>query len=103
MSVNKGQIHIKDSTLKQIIVDPMNDCLYLQFNYEKVSKTLEHSDYVFMDFDASGDIVGVELIGVKNAHGDLKNIFYELSKDYNRPDLKKVPSELKRDLRAITA
>lgn len=94
--------HIKtDKKIKQITIDPQYGCLYVQFSSEKVAKTVEHSPFVNIDLDKSGGLVGIEFVGVKRAGGNFKQVFIELAKIYNRPELKEIPSELKQDLSLV--
>ncbi len=100
MSQHRG--HIKtDKKIQQITIDPQFGCLYLQFSGEKVVKTIEHSPAVNIDLDKSGGLVGIEFVGVKRAGGDFKQIFIELAKVYNRPELREIPSELKQVLSIV--
>lgn len=98
MKNHKGMIKVGGGMIKYISFDPMYGCLYLKFSDEPVSRTHEHSDYVNIDFDRKGEIRGIEFIFVRRAFGDMKNVFVELAKTYNRPRLEKVPAELKKDL-----
>ena len=94
--------HIKvDRKIQQITIDPQYGCLYVQFSSEKIAKTVEHSPSVNIDLDKEGGIVGIEFVGVKKAGGNFKQLFVELAKVYNRPELKKIPSELKHDLAIV--
>lgn len=102
MKNHKGIIKVEGKMIKYISFDPTYGCLYLKFSDEPVVRTHDHSDYINIDFDQKGEIRGIEFIFVKRAFGDMKNVFIELAKTYNRPQLKKVPSELKEDL-AFTA
>ena len=100
MTQHRG--HIKtDKKIQQITIDPQYGCLYLQFSGEKVTKTVEHSPSVNIDLDKNGALVGIEFVGVKQAGGNFKQVFIELAKVYNRPDLKEIPSELKQDLSIV--
>ena len=87
--------------IKYISFDPMYGCLYLKFSDEAVARTHEHSDCVNIDFDKNNELVGIEFVGVKKAAGNLKQIFIELAKTYNKPELEKIPSELKKDLHFV--
>lgn len=89
---------VKGKTIKEIRLDVDFGCLYLLFSYNKVSKTVEHSPSINIDFDNKNELVGLEFIGVKKAGGNFRRIFVELAKTYNKPELAKVPSELKKDL-----
>ena len=100
MTQHRG--HIKtDKKIQQITIDPQYGCLYLQVSSEKVAKTVEHSPSVNIDLDKKGALVGIEFVGVKQAGGSFKQVFIELAKVYNRPELKEVPSELKQDLSIV--
>ena len=68
---------------------------------EKIAKTVEHTDFINIDLDKNGQLVGIEFVGVKKIKTGLRKIFVELAKIYNRPELKKIPSELKRDLAVV--
>lgn len=98
MKNHKQIIKVDGKIIKYISFEPTYGCLYLKFSDEPVARTHEHSDYVNIDFDNKGEIRGIEVIFVKRAFGDMKNVFIELAKTYNRPQLEKVLSELKKDL-----
>ena len=100
MTQHRGQIKI-DKKIQQITIDPQYGCLYVQFSGEQIVKTVEHSPAVNIDLDKKGDIVGIEFVGVKKAGGNFKQVFVELAKVYNRPELKKIPAELKHDLAIV--
>ena len=98
---HKGMIKVEGHVLQQISIDPQGGCLYLQFSNEKVSKTLEHTDYINIDLDKKGSLVGIEFVGVKKIKHGLKHIFIELAKKYKMPELRGVATELRRDLAVI--
>ncbi len=100
-TLRKGVIKVKGQVLQQISIDPVGGCLYLQFNNEKVTKTLEHTDFINLDLDKNEKLVGIEFVGVKKVRHGLKQIFIELAKIYKRPELRNIPAELKRDLALI--
>ena len=100
MAHHRGQIKV-DRKIQQITIDPQYGCLYVQFSSEKIAKTVEHSPSVNIDLDKEGIIVGIEFVGVKKAGGNFKQVFVELAKVYNRPELRKVPAELKQDLAIV--
>ena len=100
-TLRKGIIKIKDKALQQISIDPQFGCLYLQFSGEKIAKTVEHTDFINIDLDKKGHLVGIEFVGVKKIRHSFKHIFLELAKIYNRPELKRIPSELKHDLALV--
>lgn len=98
---HKGQIRVAGKTIKEIRFDVDYGCLYLLFSHNEIVKTKEHSPSINIDFDKTGELVGIEFVGVKKVAGNLKQIFIELAKIYNKPELKKVPSELKEDLHFV--
>lgn len=97
MTHHRGQIKV-DKKIQQITIDPQYGCIYLQFSGEKIAKTAQHSPAVNIDLDKTGGLVGIEFVGVKKAGGNFKQVFVELAKVYNRPELRKIPTELKQDL-----
>ena len=100
-ALHRGVIKIKNRSLQQINIDPQFGCLYLQFSNEKIAKTVEHTDFINIDLDKVGQLVGIEFVGVKKIKRGLKHIFIDLAKIYNRPELKGIPAELKRDLAVV--
>ena len=101
MKNHKGQIKVTGKTIKEIRFDVDFGCLYLLFSHNEIARTKEHSSNVNLDFDINGELVGIEFVGVKRAAGNLKRIFVELARTYNKPELEKIPSELKEDLQFI--
>jgi uncharacterized protein YuzE len=102
MTIRKGMINIKGQVLQQINIDPLGGCLYLQFSNEKVARTQEHTDFINLDLDKKGELVGIEFVGVKKFKAGLKQCFIELAKKYKRPELRQVPIELKKDLALLS-
>ena len=100
-TLRKGIIKVKGHMLQHISIDPLYHCLYLQFSGGKIAKTVEHTDFINIDLDKNGQLVGIEFVGVKKIKHGMKHIFLELAKVYNRPELKQIPSELKRDLAVV--
>ena len=50
---------------KQLNIDPQGGCFYFPFNKKKIAKTLEYTDFINLDLDKKGSLVGIEFIGVK--------------------------------------
>ncbi len=86
---------MKRYPLKQISIDPQHHGLYLQFSGEKITKTIEHTDFISIDLDKKGRLVGIEFVGVKKIQHGMKHIFLELAKAYNLPELKRISLRLK--------
>ena len=99
--LHRGVIKIKNHSLQQISIDPQFGCLYLQFSQEKITKTVQHTDFINIDLDKKGSLVGIEFVGVKKIKRNMRRIFIELARVYNRPELKSIPKELKRDLAVV--
>ena len=95
MHHHKGIINVKDKLLQQISFDPQFGCLYLQFSGNKITKSREYTDFITIDFDKSGHLVGIEFVGVKRVLPRMNRIFIELAQVYNRPELRRVPEEIK--------
>ena len=98
MTIQKGMIKVKDQVVQQISIDPIGGCLYIQFSNEKITKTLEHTDFINIDLNEKGKLVGIEFVGVKKVKRNFHNIFIELAKIYKQPNLRNIPAELKKDL-----
>ena len=103
MHQHRGVINVKDKVLQQISFDPLFGCLYLQFSGNKIRKSREYTDFITIDFDDKGHLAGIEFVGVKRVLPRMNKIFIELAHVYNRPDLKKVPREIKEFKRKIAA
>ncbi len=52
-------------------IDPQGGCLYLQFSSEKVAETQEHTDFINIDLDKKGGLVGIEFVGFKRRGLDI--------------------------------
>ena len=98
MQKHRGQINIQGHSIKEIRLDVNSGCFYLLFSHNKIAKTVEHSHSVNVDFDDKGQLVGIEFVGVKKAQGNFRQIFVELAKAYDKPELQRIPAELKKDL-----
>lgn len=101
MTQHRGHIKV-DKKIQQITIDPQYGCLYLQFSGEKIAKTVQHSPAVNIDLNKGGGLVGIEFVGVKKSGGNFKQVFVELAKVYNRPELKNIPTELKHGLAFVS-
>ncbi len=93
----------KNNIVCHIEFDTQFECLYLQFSQEKITKTVEHSHHINIDLDKRGQIVGIEVIGLKQVAKRFKAVFAELGKAYNRPELENIPKQLKQNLAPLVA
>jgi uncharacterized protein YuzE len=61
-------ITIKSATAPTITVDASNSAWYIRFSNAKVAKTVSEEKpgpVVAIDFDAAGNVIGIEILGVK--------------------------------------
>lgn len=93
--------------------------LYVRFANKKIAKTVEHTPFIYVDFNAQGEFAGIEFIGVRsvrpgldpkksssrnlketlnelNAETDTKNgkVFIELERGWLGPTIRKSDAEL---------
>jgi uncharacterized protein YuzE len=63
----------------RIKVDEANDALYLRLNESAIVESQEVQPGVVLDFDAQGQVVGVEILGLKGRVpvGELKRLQFE--------------------------
>ncbi len=55
----------------KIRYDPQADAIYIRITDASISKTKKVDDNTLMDFDASGNLVGIELLFVKERNPNL--------------------------------
>jgi uncharacterized protein YuzE len=59
----------------QLTYDELTDTLYVYFSQEPVARTVEQEPRIIVDYDAKGDVRGIEIIGaserVTSRHGHL--------------------------------
>lgn len=63
---NKNTLEIKFS--------PEDDAAYIRMNYGKVARTDVVKDGLHIDYDADGDVVGIELVGFNLKRAKEKNV-----------------------------
>ena len=69
MKTETNIIQVTSKSRPEITIDPLTKAVYIKFSNKDVSKTIDDSAngvIVNIDVDGNGDVVGVELIGVKN-------------------------------------
>ena len=71
-----------------ISFDPEAMSLYIQVKNAKVKRTVEIAPETFIDIDADGDLIGVEML----RPGRL-TILKKIAAQYNSPNLKNIPLE----------
>ncbi len=71
-----------------ISFDPEAMSLYIQIKDAKVKRTIEVAPETFIDLDADGDLIGVEML----RPGHL-TILKKIAVKYNSPNLKNIPLE----------
>lgn len=49
----------------KISYDPDADAMYIRFKRGKAHKTKEVNDYTLLDYDKAGNVIGVEILFVK--------------------------------------
>ena len=66
---NTHIIEVKSNKQPVITIDSETKAVYIKFSQNKIAKTLQYdstgSEIVTLDIDRNGNVVGVELIGVK--------------------------------------
>ncbi|MDP8236076.1 MAG: DUF2283 domain-containing protein [Candidatus Erginobacter occultus] len=90
-----GCIPLKDG-FKMISIDNEAGAIYIQVTNNKIQKTLEIDDNVFVDVDAKGKLVGVELIRI--AQVEIPGIFEAIAKKIKDPSVADYPQEISREL-----
>lgn len=62
-------------------VDKEADALYIRFDEAKIVESKEVSDGVILDFDGSGRVVGLEMLGVRRRfpNADLTRVEVEIA------------------------
>ncbi len=69
--------------------DPIAKAMYIMLKDTKVAKTIRPNQNLSMDLDARGDLVGIEVIRVKQAKVVARQI-KSVAEQYHIPELKKV-------------
>lgn len=90
-----GCIPLKDG-FKMISIVNEAGAIYIQITNNKIQKTLEIDDNVFVDVDAKGNLVGVELIRI--AQVEIPGIFKAIATKMKNPAVVGYPQEISRAL-----
>jgi uncharacterized protein YuzE len=71
----------KDASVMRMRMDEAADALYIRFDEAPIVESEEVSDGVILDFDASGRVVGLEMLGVRQRFptADLKRVEVEVA------------------------
>lgn len=95
-------IQVVSKNAPVITIDPFTQAIYIKFSSNKIVKTLDETrgaSIVNFDLDAKNDVVGVELIGVRQF--SIQKVGAILSKRIsNLPDLTKAKIEASAELPA---
>ena len=72
--------------------DPIAKAMYITLQDTKVARTIRPDQNLSLDLDAKGDLVGIEVIRVKQAKVVTKQI-KSVAEQYHIPELKRVHVE----------
>lgn len=90
-----GHIELKNG-FKGISIDSEAGAIYIQVTHNKVKKTLEIDDNVFVDVDYRGKLVGIELIRVE--YVEIPGVFKAIAKRLLQPEVADYPKEIEKEL-----
>ncbi len=90
-----GAIPLKDG-FKKISIDHEAGAIYIQVTDQEIEKTLEIDDNVFVDVDAGGKLVGIELIRV--ARVEIPGVFQAIARRVKDPSVADYPQEISKEL-----
>jgi uncharacterized protein YuzE len=60
--------------------DKEGDILYIKLKDDKIEESEEIEEGIIVDYNEKGEIVGIEIIGIKNKKIDLNQLIMEPSK-----------------------
>jgi len=69
----------------RISIDPLAKATYVEFKDDKVAKTKEFTPETFLDFNAKGELLGIELLN------PCRVVFRKIAKKYHMPILNRLP------------
>ena len=90
-----GTIELKNG-FKSISIDNEAGAIYIQVTHNKVKKTLEIDDNVFVDVDYRGKLVGIELIRIDQV--EIPGVFRAIADRVHQPEVAHYPEEFSHDL-----
>lgn len=93
----KGLIQIDSAAIPTVELDSSAHAAYVRFSNNKVARTDEVTScdcIVTIDFDASGKVVGIELVGVKD---------FQVKSLLNKAGIKGVSPEMSQKARYVPA
>ncbi len=90
-----GTIPLKDG-FKEISIDHEAGAIYIQVTDKEIKKTLEIDDNVFVDVDAKGKLVGIELIRV--AQVEIPGVFKAIARRVKDPSVADYLREIRQEL-----
>ena len=80
----------------KISIDTLAKAVYIEFKDGKVAKTKEFAPETFLDFNANGELLGVEILNPRHI------TLHKIAKRYHLPALNRLPVRpLKRIYRAV--
>jgi len=88
----KNRIIIKNAPAPTLEIDPEAEAVYIRFSRAKVARTIAEDTprrgaVVTTDLDAKNNLVGVEIVGVKEF--SIKAIRHALPEDYQKIDFER--------------
>ncbi len=79
----------------EITYDPQAKASYIALSEKSVSKTVEYADFVNLDLDSKGDLVGIELLWVRprKVTVQVHRKLAQLAEEYRIPELRRLHPE----------
>ena len=79
----------------EITYDPQAKASYIALSDEPVAKTVEYADFINLDLDKQGHLIGVELLWIRPRKVTLQihQKLDRLAQEYHVPDLRRLHPE----------
>ena len=79
----------------EVTYDPQAKASYIALRNEPVAKTVEYADFINLDLDAKGRLVGIELLWVRPrmVTVQIHDKLAQLATKYHVPDLRRLHPE----------
>lgn len=79
----------------EVTYDPQAKASYVSLSNEPVAKTVEYADFINLDLDTKGRLVGIELLWVRPrmVAVQIHHKLSELATTYHVPDLRRLHPE----------
>lgn len=79
----------------EITYDPQAKASYISLSDESVARTIEYADFINLDLNKKGDLIGIELLWMRprKVTVQIHQKLEQLAREYHMPELRRLHPE----------